>query len=444
MSFLAPFMLGAGAIAAAAVFALHLLTTRRPPMSVLPTARFVPISDASAVSRSTRPSDLALLACRVLAVLLLAAAFARPVLDAPGPAVRAVVMLDVSSNVADAAAAERLAREKLTDGGAVVLFDSTAREVEPSSLGATPAGADSSSTSARRAAPRAAPRAAHGILSAALVSATRAARRVARGADSVRLVLVSPMSEEQGDAATDAIRAAWPGGITVVQVAAVSDTARGATVRLVSPLADDPLAPAIARLAAARGTADVRIVREGPSAADSAWVRTNGHVLVHWPLAGDGAPVADGVTAFGLRTATVVAPLVRMSGRSQDTASTTGTARAARVIARWRDGAAAAYETPIDDGCVRDVGVGIPLAGDLTLRPPFDGFLSVLVEPCGGARGLPLSAESVTRFSGGEQAASAARLTADANADGRIALLLLALALTALAVEWVLRRRRNA
>ena len=418
MSFLAPFMLAVGGLAAAAVVALHLFTTRRPPRAVLPTARFVPVSDARAVARSARPTDLSLLACRVLAALLLGAAFAQPVLDASGPAVRSVVMLDRSASVADAGAATRLARARLTAGGALVVFDTVARELtdHAAGLAATPA-----------------PRPAPGILSAALVAATRAARRVARGADSVRLVLVSPLAREEFDAATDALRAEWPGGIEVVRVPAVTDTARGVAVRLVSALADDPLAPALARLTAARGAHEVLLVRATPSAADSAWATEPGRVLVFWPSPGDAAPIADGVTAFGLHVATIVAPMVRLP---IDLSS-------ARVIARWRDGAVAATESPLAAGCVRSVGVGIPLAGDLTLRAPFDRFLSVIVEPCGGARGRAVTDSVAQRLAGGAELASARELAAGASADPGVAALLLALALAALGAEWLLRRRRT-
>lgn len=419
MSFLSPFMLALGGLAAAAAVALHLLTTRRPPRAMLPTARFVPESEARAVSRSKRPTDLLLLASRVLAALLLGAAFARPVLDAPGPSVRSVVMLDVSSNVAAPDAAAGLAAERLTDGGVLVVFDSVARAL----------GADSIAVS------RTPPRASRGIISAALVLALREARRVARGADSVRLVLVSPLAEEEFDAATDALRAEWPGAVEVARVSAVTDSARGVPVRLASPVADDPLAPALARLPSERGAHEVRVVRTGPSAEDSAWARGTGRVLVHWPFSGDEAAIADGVTAFGLREATLVAPLVRLALDS------TGAGSPSRVVARWRDGAVAVVESPPGEGCVRRVGVGLPLAGDVTLRAPFERFLSVIVEPCGGARGAAVSDSMAQRFAGGTQAASATRLAAGASADPGITALLLALALVALAAEWMIRRR---
>ena len=427
MSFLSPLTLVAGVLAAVAAVVLHLLTTQRPPRAVLPTTRFVPVSDARAVSRSSRPTDLLLLASRVLAALLLGAAFAQPVRDASGPAVRSVVMLDRSATVADAAAAARRAGERLTRGGVLVVFDTTARELTADEIAAAPV--------------TRAPRAAPGILSAAFLAGTRAGRRVARGADSVRLVLVSPLAEEEFDAATSALRAEWPGGVELVRVPAQTDSARGVTVRLVSTIADDPLAPALARLSPARGAHAVRIVRAVPAGTDSAWAMEAGHVLVHWPTPGAQRSLADGVTAFGLHAATMVAPLVRLP---MGTPIPTPSAAPSRVIARWRDGAAAATESELGAGCVRSVGVGIPLAGDLTLRAPFEHFLAAMVEPCGGALGRAVSDSVAQRLAGGAHAASARRLVAGASADPALAALLLAFALAALAGEWFLRRRRSA
>lgn len=426
MSFLAPWVLALGVAAAGAVVALHLLSSRRPPAAPLPTARFVPVSEARAVSRSALPTDLPLLLLRALAALLLGAAFARPVLDAPGPAVRSVVLLDRSASVADAGAAAAAAREALTAGGALVVFDTVAREWPAESLAARGTGA---------------PRAAPGILSAAFVAARRAGARIAAGADSVRLVVVSPVAAEELDAATATLRRAWPGGARLVRVAAASDTARGRPVRLDTPLADDPLAPALARLGAPPGGHAVRLLRRATDAAPDATLdaapdaSADGTVLVHWPLPAQEAAGPDAVTAFGARTATLVAPLARLP---------LDTARATRVVARWRDGAPAVVERATAAGCRRDVGVGLPPAGDVTLRPAFAAFLAALVEPCGGARGVAVPDSLVPWRTDETGAAPAAALAAATAADGRLAAWLLALALLALAGEWLLRRRGRA
>ena len=98
-------------------------------------------------------------------------------------------------------------------------------------------------------------------------------------------------------------------------------------------------------------------------------------------------------------------------------------------------------EGRLGGGCVRDIAVGIPLAGDLTLRPPFVAFLQALLEPCGGARGLAVSDSVARAFAGGDAAVSAHRLTAATASDSTLAAWLLAAALLALAAEWLVRRR---
>ena len=57
-----PWLFGAALAASAVVAALHLLSVRRPPELLLPTARFLPERDVRAISRTRRPSDLLLLA----------------------------------------------------------------------------------------------------------------------------------------------------------------------------------------------------------------------------------------------------------------------------------------------------------------------------------------------------------------------------------------------
>src|SRR5690606_33686669 len=121
MSFALPWIFALGAATAVGVVALHLLSTRRPPERPLPTARFVPESDLRAVSRTSRPTDLLLLALRVLAVLLIAAAFAQPIPDQPGPSLRRVVVLEWTSALRDVEATRARAQALLGDGDALVL-----------------------------------------------------------------------------------------------------------------------------------------------------------------------------------------------------------------------------------------------------------------------------------------------------------------------------------
>ncbi len=430
MTFLSPLPLVLAGAVALGVLALHLLTTRRPPPTMLPTARFVPLTETRAVARTSRPTDLLLMVLRMLAVLLIGAAFARPVFDASGPAIRTVVMLDVSRAVADPAAARAAAAAQMGEGGALVVFDTAAHEL----VGTT----DSLVT------PDSAPgasRAAVGSMSPAFVVARRAAARIARGADSVRLVLVSPLVEGAVDAATPGLRGAWPGRVEVVRVAAATDTARGDPATLVTPLEDDPLAPAVAAVGGLRGAPRVRIVRAASAepvspAADLA----GADVLIIWPAAFDDSIAPAGVTAFdpsGDGSTTIVAPLGRLP---LDT-----TTAGARVIARWNDGSAAAVQAPADGGCVRHVGIGVPLAGDLTLRAPFTRFLEVLLAPCGGTVGAPLPDEAIAFLQPAEAAplASAADVAASVTGEGSRWPLILLVAATALLVVELLARRRS-
>ncbi|MFW6124503.1 MAG: BatA domain-containing protein [Pirellulales bacterium] len=102
MSFLHPWAIAIGIVAAAAPLAIHLLTRPRPVRLPLSTLRFVRAAVRQQRARH-RLRDLVILALRTAAVLLLAVAVARPrwgdqplVNDArPGDAVR-VVLFDVS------------------------------------------------------------------------------------------------------------------------------------------------------------------------------------------------------------------------------------------------------------------------------------------------------------------------------------------------------------
>lgn len=422
MTFLSPFPLVLAAAAAAAVVALHLLTTRRPPPAMLPTARFVPVAEARAVARASRPTDVLLMVLRVLAVLLVGAAFAQPALDAAGPSVRTVVLLERSAAVPDAAAALERARAELGEGGALVVFADSAREADEEQLDSLAASTVSSGVPAS------------GSLSAAFVAARAAAARIATGADSVRLVVVSPILTTSVDAATPALRESWPGRVEIVRVATVADTARGGPAELVTTLEDDPLAPAIALLGGVVGGDGVRIQRGALTAADSAWARGGDRVLLAWPARFAEPVSAAAVTAFAGHDATVVAPFARLL-LPGDTA---------HVVARWNDGAPAVVQEVLGAGCVRHVAIGIPLAGDITLRAPFVALVGALSSPCGGPIGTPLPDSALTWLTGrsGAPLAAAPRVAAqDPSRTSRLPAVLLAAALALLVAEQVLRRR---
>lgn len=410
MSFLAPVWLVAAAIASIGVVALHLITTQRPPPSELPTARFVPQGDARASSRAARPTDLLLLLLRCAALLLMGAAFAGPVTHARGTPLARVVVIDRSrgtlADVRDSAVA--LTRS----GDALVLFDSAATIV-------TSGAADSLRALAAGHA--------RGSLSAALVGARRAARDLSRGADSVELVIVSPLTADELDAASAATFGRWPGRARLVRTAAARPV--GAAVILVSDDPDDALRAPIAALnaTAARGAAPatVRVVRSGPSSADSAAAR-DGAALVSWPRIGSAAPSAQGLWAGN---ATLVAPLARLAIPA-----------AGRPVARWADGQRAAAEWPLGRGCVRAVGVGVPSAGDVTLQPAFGAVARSLLAPCDGANLWAAASDSLAKLFERPGAAATAAALRSTDEDSPLAPWLLAVALLLLACELVVRR----
>ncbi|MBX3133643.1 MAG: BatA domain-containing protein [Gemmatimonadaceae bacterium] len=414
MSFLAPWMLALGALAAVGAVALHLLSTRRPPARPLPTARFVPESEARAVARTSRPTDLLLLALRVAALLCIGAGFARPVWDGQGPALRTVWAVEWTSALADA---EQLRADVLAGLGShdtLVVFDTAARAMSREEFAALEA-----------------PGVRGARLSPMLVVATDVAPAIARGADSVALRVLSLFSGEMHDAATPALRAAWPGRANVVAVAGAVDTASASPPEVLPRDASDPLLATLPSLLQARGGHAVRIRRGAALAADSAWLAASAdRVLLLWPRAAlpDSALVADGVLFFEGDGPSLVAPLGRLP------------VGVGRVIARWRDGAPAAVERAAGGGCVREVGVALPEAGDLTLRAPFVRVLEALVTRCGGRREPPLDSAALESFAGSGPLASADAI-AKAQAHSELAPWLLAAALLLLLAEQWLRRR---
>ena len=110
MTFLAPWALWAAGAVSAAVIALHILASRTPRVTPLPTARFIPDVPLRATARAMRLSDVMLMLARVAVVMLVGVAFARPELARGRRSVGRVVMVDASralasrSEAADSAA----------------------------------------------------------------------------------------------------------------------------------------------------------------------------------------------------------------------------------------------------------------------------------------------------------------------------------------------------
>jgi len=352
MSFLAPWAFAIAGLAAAGMVILHLVARQRPAAYWLPTTRFIPDQRTLVSRAATRPRDLLLLALRVLLLLSVGAAFARPVLTPRRGAMARVVLIDRSHAVASVFDAVTRAKAATSDGvpATLIAFDSTPVVVAATSL-------DSLAKTSRTEAA--------GSLSAALVAARRASAALAERADSIQLVLVSPVAVSEIDSATRRLRAAWPGAIRIERVALLADSSAPWTLerRLT---ADDPLGPAMA--SAPRSGTITRLLRGAPTAADSTFVRDGG-TAVRWDSTAASRPAAEGL-AVGDEV--IVAALGRRA-----------VPNAERVVARWADGTAAATETRLGKGCLRDVGVTIPAAGDIALHPPFQRIVRALLAPCG-------------------------------------------------------------
>jgi hypothetical protein len=267
-----------------------------------------------------------------------------------------------------------------------------------------------------------------GSLSVALAAARRIGAEIGAGADSVELVLVSPLTEQEVDAATAKIRATWPGAVRVVRVSAVADSAPvPALERAVSDV--DVLGPALGARDVRASSNAVRIVRREPSAEDRAFARGGG-VVVRWDSLGSRAGVPS---AVAMGDDVIVATLGRAT-----------LPQSGIVLARWNDGAPAAVEHVVGTGCLREVGIGVPVAGDLPLSLSFQRIVNGLTGNCVGARaiaGAPLDSARVTLRMGPTQLAAGSALANGAERPTPIAPWLLGVALACALAVLLLRRR---
>ena len=377
LSFLAPGYLLAAFAAAGGLIAAHFIVRRQPRSMLLPTARFVPDAPVLTAGWARVPSDLLPLLLRVLCVLLAGVALAGPFVHSrPGGTAR-VILVERSRAVADTSELSDSVSAVRAPLDIVIGYGSRAREE----------GAD---LPAERARP------ARASLSAGLVAATRAASRFRSVADSVELVIVSPFTAGQLDAATARLREQWPGRARLVRVAGAARPDSFVAPTLIAAR-DDPLSVALALTR--RGGAEARIARGQLTGGDSLWVNeARGRVLVHWPVAS--APAGfiarrDGSVSAGVigRGPPLIAPLER---RWQYAPAMDGDA-----VAWWIDGEVAAAESPLGEGCVRSVAVPVSGGGDFVLRPEFHALLSELVQPCGGAaRLVPIPAATLAALGG--------------------------------------------
>ena len=434
MTFLAPWALWAAGAVSAAVIALHILASKNPRVTPLPTARFIPDLPLRATARALRLSDVVLMVLRVAVVMLAGLAFARPVLTGARRAVGRVVMVDRSGNDGEYTRAADSAARYYANGDVLIAFDSAAHRLRGDDALRALAVTTSSPP------PR-------GSLSAALAAGMRAASQLRGDADSVELVVISPFAWDESDAATRAIRATWPGRLRLVRVASTDAGSAPVSIDVRNATLDDPVRAAVELLPRAdtlnRRTRFARIDRGAPGTGDTSWAKTGG-AFVRWPASIDSSgwaarartDTAGAVIASdGERNAVVVSTFVR-----------TVSPEAGRVIARWADGAPAATERMLGAGCVRAVTIPLPRAGDLALRESTRRLVAALAAPCGGERGTPgyASDSALAQLRGSGSLVATRALEMRTASSARLATWLLAAALALLLLEPLLRRQRAA
>jgi hypothetical protein len=431
MTFLAPWALWVAGAVAAAVVALHFLASANPRRMMLPTTRFIPERAASATARAIRFSELPWLLLRVAIVMLAGLAFARPVLSGARRPVGRVVMVD-HSRLIDRHEAADSAAKYYARGDRLFVFDSAAYELRKR----FPV-ADVAAERMTTAPPR-------GSISTALAAGMRAASALRGEADSVELVLISPFAAEEFDAATSAIRAAWPGRVRLVHLGAPRAGQEQEYHEVRNATLDDPIR-AIVALSSQLDTGEIktdsiRIDRGSLASVDTTWTQY-GLALVRWPAALDSSGFksrahADSAGAVmvteGNRNVVVVSPFVR-----------TVSPPPGRVLARWADGTPAATERKMMNGCVRDVAIPLPRAGDLALRESTRRLVAALAGPCEQNSDMALASDSTVASLAGTGALVATRALAARTAPpGALTIVLLAAALALLLLEPLLRRAK--
>ncbi len=383
MTFLFPgFLIAAGAVSMGVVV-LHFLITQQPKSEDLPTVRFVPDVPARSTSLAIKPSDLWLLLLRVIAIMLIGAAFAQPILTPQHQTVARIVVVDASRGVGSMAELADSAAKYANGAAALIIADSLAYEVPSASFNDSISALSTKPASIRK-----------GSLSPALITAMRAGARVREQADSIELVVISPFVNESRDAALSPVRALWPGTISNVKVAAASS-------------ADASAVPA-----------------------EVVWVSSDNSPL--WSA----RETPDTVGAVRADDVVLVAPFVRNFKPTETLDSTT------RVFARWPDGEPAGLETVTASGCIRTLGLTMPSGGDVALRPDFIRLQAKINEPCGVFKDFTsISDETMSEIAGSGGLASIDDIQPKASKMTPLVPWLLAAALLLVLFELFVRRR---
>jgi hypothetical protein len=424
MTFLAPAFLYAALTVAVAIVGLHLIVTRQPRESVLPTARFVPDTRATAIAASRRPTDLLLMFIRMLIVLAAGAGMAKPVLTPSRAPSARVILADVSRSARDSIATRDSVRSYYRDGDAVVLFDSSTRFL---------AGNVADSIGALR------PSIKHGNLSAALIAGLRAGSSLRDRADSLELVIVSPFAKEELDAATDTIRTLWRGRARLVRIPIpAADTVTVPGRLAITSGESDPLHVSVEL---ARKTTKVSALVDRRTARSQSVVSNPGGVLIDWPAStrprfAIPRAVPDTVGGVMAFESVVVAAFDRHWSFPQDSLN------GAEVIARWVDGDPAAVEKPDGTGCTRSVAIPVTPVGDLVIRHEFVRMVGALSRPCASKTSLILAdPAAVAKLEGQGRLAPRSAFQPVTDRRSELAPWLFALALAAAIGELLVRRR---
>jgi hypothetical protein len=459
----APLFLLAGALAALVPLALHLIRRRPPTRSPLPTARFLS-EDARSSIRVSRPTDRLLMALRMLLLLLAGAALARPSWVPAPREMREVVLLDRGAAMRDSDAWRRgveQARRTLLapDGSArgdLVLFDTSAVHLPQRRL--TAATFDSLASAGPST---------HPASYAAALRAIDPAARGLRGADSVRVTMLSALRWGGWRPGMAALRqAAWPRTIRLPELSAVSPLnpttvtepdARPVAIVIASGGAGRFVVPALeatgwtARTVERLSATDARlIVGIRPDGGFRAAAEAGATVVLD--AAGAGSPMPNWLpvqnSATRLRSDAGdlwFGPDLRLPGAT--TRTHLRPKPGAKVLAAWDDGRPAVVAARVGKGCV--IVAGTPLEdGGLPLSPAFPRALERMARACDGER----TGDAMVPLDAGARAILAGRGSAMVNAAagggaGSVAFgrwLMAGALLVALAETFFAYRRRGA
>ncbi len=438
IAFAFPWVLGLAVAGALAITALHLLSVRRPPELLLPTARFLPPRDVRAVSRTRRPSDLWLLLLRVALLLAAGIAIAGPHWRSPK---RTRLLLVVADRAVehDTASIRRL-------------VSSDATEQTESATRVVTVFADSGRADADVAS----------LVPLAIRTAARLAREDA-SIDAIALHLLTRTVPEDS-AAYRAWRSAWPGRIvthtgaptTRVRRLTVVDADRepGAATR--APAVDDVVLAALAwhtaRLSGAVSapTDTVLVVRDTTAGAGAtASIAAASGIRLEWPA--NAVPQGWVAVRAGDSASALVAGGRALMGpwpvvARPDVTSDAG--RDAIAIAWWSDGTVAATERSTREGCARAIAVSIPAGSDALLSPSSNALFDRLLAPCNTRPSIPVAALTMRSVDGDTRAAADVFRMAAGDQDAAehrspawVVAVLLGLSVLLLGGEWIVRAR---